>query len=76
MDGDPETFREVSSPERSRTDEDGPPGTSRSPLTGEPRERATIGAPNQHDLDAEDSGTDSARNYHGAGETDVAPRGT
>ncbi len=46
-------------------EEDGPPGTSRNPVTGEPRERHPIGGPNQHDLSAEEPEIDTTYQYHG-----------
>lgn len=58
----------------SRAEEDGPPGTSRNPITGEVRERHVLGSPNQHDLSEETPETDTARHYHGAVKVDSTPK--
>ena len=55
-------------------DEDGPPGTSRNPITGEARDRHLIGGANQHDLSDEDSDTDTVNEYHGLPAARSAPQ--
>lgn len=74
MDRTPKSSPRTCSGQAASGEEDGPPGTSQNPLTGEPRERTLIGAPNQHDLDSEEPETDTAQHYHGAAVADSAPK--
>ncbi len=55
-------------------EEDGPPGTSRNPITGELRDRHLTGGENQHDLDEESADTDSVNEYHGVPESHSASK--
>lgn len=57
-------------------EEDGPPGTSRNPITGEIRDRHLIGGENQHELDDEPADTDTVTEYHGVAASPTAPKET